>query len=261
MGSSALGMYRFAINLASGPADKIGMLLMRVSSPLFANVQHDLAMVRRYFLLFTDALALILFPLMFGLAAVAPDFAVVMLGPRWTAVGAPLRWLAIYAILRTMNTLMGQVLTSLRQTRFTMWMSLLTAAVMVPAFFIASRWGPGAVAASWLVIAPLTIGPLMIRLLRSIQLSFGELFAVLGPALLGSAAMVAAVLATGGYLPRTAPAGLRLAIQVTTGGAVYSSILVIFYRQRLFRYVRFFRQLWRERSQAGAAACSSSAAV
>jgi teichuronic acid exporter len=256
MGTAALGSYRFAINLASAPAEKIATLLMRLTSPLFANVQSDIAMVRRYFLIFTDSLALTVCPLMFGLAAVAPDFAVVALGPKWAAVATPLRWLALYVALRTMNTLMTQVLTSLRQTSFTMWMSLLTAAVMTPTFFIASRWGPGAVAASWLVMAPLTIGVPAIRLLRSIRLSFKEYCRVLGPSLVGSAAMVAAILTIAGYLPRTAPAGLRLAIQVTAGAAVYSGILLIFYRQRVLRYTRFFRQLWIHRFPAGAAISS-----
>jgi teichuronic acid exporter len=254
MGSAVLGSYRLATNLASAPAEKIGMLVMRVAGPLFAQVQNDDAIVRRYFLIFTDSLALAVCPLMFGLAAVAPDFIVVVLGPKWAEAATPLRWLAIYVALRTMNSLMGQVLTSLRQTSFMMWISLFTTAVMVPSFFIASRWGAGAVAATWLIMAPLTIVPPAIRLLRAIRLSAREYCAVLGPSLVGSAAMVGAVLLVAKWLPQNLPPALRLGTQIATGAAVYSGILLIFYRPRLLRYLHFFRQLWKDHFPAGAAA-------
>jgi PST family polysaccharide transporter len=243
MGTGALGSYRLAVNLASAPAEKLGMLVMRVSNPLFAKVQNDTAMIRRYFLIFTDTLALGVCPLMFGLATVAPDFIAVVLGPRWSEAVAPLRWLAIYVAFRTMNTLIGQVLTSLRYTRFMMWISLLTAVVMVTSFVIASRWGPGAVAAAWLVMAPVTFVPPAVLLLRAIRLPFREYANVLAPSLVGSAVMVAAVLAVAGYLPQHAPAALRLAVQVAAGSVVYGAILLVFYRQRVLRYTNFLRQL------------------
>jgi len=69
----------------------------------------------------------------------------------------------------------------------------------------------------------------------------------------GSAVLVATVLILKGYLPRTAPAALRLALQVAAGATVYAGILLIFYRQRVFRYFQFLRQFWRDRSRDGAA--------
>jgi len=57
MGGAAVGAYRFAVTLAAAPSQKIGTLFTRVTGPLFANVQTDKAQVRRYYLIFTDALA------------------------------------------------------------------------------------------------------------------------------------------------------------------------------------------------------------
>lgn len=247
MGSGVLGAYRLAVNLASAPAEKIGTLVMRVATPLFAKVQSDTGMVRRYFLIFTDTLALGICPLMLGLSMVAPDFTSFVLGPKWAATAAPLRWLALYVVLRTMNTLMGQVLTSLRHTRFVMWISLLTAAVMVTSFLIAARWGPGAVAAAWLVMAPITIAPLAVRLFRAIGLSSREYGNVLAPALVGSAAMAAAVLAVAAWLPGHLQTSLRLGLQVAVGMVVYCTILLVAYRQRILRYAHVLRQIWKER--------------
>src|SRR5579862_5568383 len=54
LGESPLGAYGLASNLASTPSDKIGALIMRVTGPLFARVQHDKDLLRRYFLIFTE---------------------------------------------------------------------------------------------------------------------------------------------------------------------------------------------------------------
>src|SRR5205814_7165418 len=121
LGDSALGTYRVAMSLASAPAEKVGMLIMRVTGPLFARVQEDLALVRRYFLFITDGLALVIFPLVFGLIVVAPELVRTMLGAKWADAIVPMQWLAIFMTLRTLNTLMSQVLTSLRFTTFLMW--------------------------------------------------------------------------------------------------------------------------------------------
>jgi teichuronic acid exporter len=250
LGPAAVGTYRMAIDLASAPAEKIGMLIMRVTGPLFARVQADRALVRRYFLFISDGLALTIFPLVFGLAMVAPEAVTVIFGAKWRPAIVPVQWLALYAALRTMNTLMTQVLTSLRQTRFLMWLSLYTFALMPASFFVASRWGTGAVASAWLILSPLTILPPAVKLFRSIQCSLREYLAILAPALAGSAAMLCAVF----LLRRILPAGWRpvwiLAMEVAAGGVAYAGILLIFYRPLVVRYVQFFLRLRQDRGEA-----------
>jgi PST family polysaccharide transporter len=251
LGTSALGAYRIAIDLASAPAEKLGMLIMRVTGPLFARVQADLALVRRYFLFISDGLALSIFPLVFGLAMVAPEAVTGLLGPKWTLSIVPLQWLALYMALRTLNTLMTQVLTSLRFTNFLMWVSLFTFTVMPASFFFAAhtRWGTSAVAAAWIIMAPLTLFPPAVKLFRAIHCGFREYLAVLAPALAGSAAMLCAV-----FLVRWAlPAGWRpawiLAIEVAAGGAAYAGVLLGFYRPLVLRYVEFFQRLRKGRQE------------
>jgi hypothetical protein len=73
LGDSLLGTYQMAMTLATAPAEKIGTLIMRAAGPLFAKIQNDQTMVRRYFLIITEAIGLSVFPLVLGLAAVAPD--------------------------------------------------------------------------------------------------------------------------------------------------------------------------------------------
>jgi PST family polysaccharide transporter len=231
LGDSALGAYQMAMTVAQAPAEKIGMLIMRVAGPLFAKIQEDRTLVRRYFLFITDALALSIFPLVFGMAVVAPEMVDAVLGSKWQAAILPLQWLAIFTAMRTMNGLMTQVLTSLRFTTYSLWISILSFVVMPVSFFFAAHWGAGAVAAAWTLTAPLLMLPPALKLFREINCTIWDYLRILAPALVGSAVLVAGVL----VLKKTVlPAAWlpiwRLAIEVSLGGLLYAGILFGFYR-------------------------------
>lgn len=239
LGPSAFGVYGWAMNIASAPTDKIGLLVMRVTGPVFARVQKDQEMVRRYFRLVSEGLSLAVFPMMLGLVLVAPEV-VRILGPQWADAAGPVRWLAIFVGARLLSTLVTQVLTSLRFTRFTMWISVLSFLVMPAAFLLATRWGITAVAASWILLTPVTILPLVVKLFRAIHVGVWDYLNVLVPAAVGSAAMIAVVFVLRLWLAeKVMPSGVKLLLEVAAGGVVYAAILFGLYRDRLNRYIHF----------------------
>lgn len=246
LGEAALGTYQLALQIASAPADKIGLLIMRVTGPLFARVQKELESVRRYLKIVSEGLALSSFPLLFGLTIVAPEAVRVVLGPEWVSAAGPIRWLALFAGLRSMSTLMTQVLTSQRYTKFAMWVSLMGFGLMPVAFLIAARWGTTAVAATWILLSPVTILPLILKTLRVIKLPSWEYLEALSPAAMGTAAMAAVLLAwrLSGESTHFSPFW-NLAMEILAGGGVYAGVLLLFYRDRLNRYVRLIRDLRR----------------
>jgi PST family polysaccharide transporter len=246
LGGAALGAYQMAMSLANAPAEKIGLLVMRVTGPLFAKVQKDQELVRRYFRIVSESLSLAVFPLLIGLALVGPEALRVLLGSKWSAAAGPIRWLAVFMCARTLSVLFSQVLVSLRWTRFNMFVSLVSFVVMPSAFFVATRWGTNAVAASWLILSPVTVLPLAVKLLHATQLRYRDFLGMLMPALAGCAMMVAAVMAvrlwTGnGHIPAVA----AVAVQVAVGGAAYLGFLWVFYRNKLTRYIDFLLGLRR----------------
>jgi len=138
------------------------------------------------------------------------------------------------------------VLTSLRYTRFNMWISLLSFVLMPSAFLFASRWGATAVAACWIALSPITVLPLVVRLLRAVQVGYSDYAGVLAPALVGSAAMVAAVLALRTWLMiHDIRPVVQLSLEVAIGGATYAGFLLVFCRDRLSRYFQFLVALRR----------------
>lgn len=252
LGESALGTYRLAMNLASAPAEKVAMLIMRVTGPLFASIQKNQALVRRYFLFISDATGLVVLPLAFGLTLVAPEVVVLALGPKWQPAIAPMQWLAIFMPLRTMQTLLSQVLTSLRLTRFLLWMSILSFIVMLASFIVAARWGTAAVASTWLLTSPITIWPLAFKLLPRVGSGWREYIGVMTPSLTASAAMVAAVVALRyGVLPADWHVAWKLVIEVAAGGLVYAGVLWFGFRAVVTRYTDFLMGMLRDRKVAG----------
>jgi O-antigen/teichoic acid export membrane protein len=252
MGQAALGTYRYAMVLAAAPAEKISTLIMRAATPLFANVMDDLPMVRRYYLILVEVLSLAVMPMMLGLTFVAPQVVALAYGPKWIAATRPVQWLGLFMIVRVLGVLTEQVLVSQRMTRFTMRMSILNLAVMPLAFIIAARWkGPDAVAATWILLSPVTIFPLVIILLRRIELSYREYAIALLPATAASVVMCLALFGLNSRLPVSWPIAARLAVQVSVGAAVYAGFILLFFRARVLRYVNFVSTLRKAKETPG----------
>lgn len=240
LGDSALGTYRMAAYLASAPAEKISMLIMRTAGPLFANVQSDPVLVRRYFMHLIETLNLLVVPAMTGLVVLAPEIVQVVLGGKWMQVVMPLSWLAAYMVISTINSVVSQVLVSQRQTKLTMRLSFLNLFVMPLAFVIGVHWGGTAgVASAWVIGAPVTAIPAAILLFRKIELSWMEFFKTLLPTLFAAACMAGVLIFSKGFIASQHwPPVTTLTAGVVTGAVVYGSVLMVFFPSKLTRYSR-----------------------
>ena len=243
LGAVTLGAYTVAWNLASIPMEKITVLFATVTPAFFSAVQHNIPELRRYFLQLSEAVAMLTFPLCIGLSLTVRPFVLVVLGPKWEAAIGPLRLLAIYATLRSVAILIAPVLNAIRESRFNMRMAIISAAVLPPCFYFASRWGATGIAAAWLLVYPLLVAFSFAKIFRCLDLSAGRYARSLGPALIGSLGMSLAVLA----LKHSEPAGwkpiMRLAAEVATGALFYFIPIWLFYRQRLSGFAGRLRAL------------------
>ena len=243
LGTSALGAYRMAMSIGTAPADKVVLLIMRVTGPLFSKVQGNTALMKRYFLFISDALAWITFPLIAGIIVVAPEV-VTLLGPQWMAAIAPLKWLATYTLLRPLGTLTGQMLISLRFASFGMWMTLFGAVVMPAAFSVAAFHGTDMVALMWLAMSPLVLFPIVLKVFRAIRCTVWEYLAIMGPPAFAALGMILVVISVKRWLIPIGISNIRsLVYQVAAGGISYSVILQMFYRPVVMRYFRFAMDL------------------
>src|SRR5205809_6242760 len=156
LGKAALGFYSVGWILANVPVDKVTALVGQVTPAFLSAVQTDHAALRRYLLRITEGIALITFPVSVGLALVAQDFVLVILGSKWSATIAPLRLLAAYAAIRSITPLLPTVLHTIRDTRFEMWNMVAAAVVMPTSYYLSvQRWGTVGLAAAWVLVDPI----------------------------------------------------------------------------------------------------------
>jgi hypothetical protein len=104
------------------------------------------------------------------------------------------------------------------------------------------------VALSWLILAPVTVLPTIIKVCRAIECGVGEYLGSLLPACVGSGVMLAAILGLRAWMSPHGWPGLIS--EVALGGAVYCAALRVFYFDRVMRFVRFLRDLRGSRTAA-----------
>lgn len=243
LGVAPLGIYKMAWGFSSAPMQKIVEIVTRVTPAVFSAVQKDLAALRRYVLMITEAMALLTVPASVGLALVADDFVRVALGATWLGVIVPLRLLGGYVAMRTISTIPSQVLTIIGETRFTMKNGIFALLVMPTAFLVGSRWGSAGVATAWIVAYPVIVAPVYVRLFRKIDMRLSSYLSAVGPSVSGTLAMAASVLALRLVLPSTLAPAARLAAQVACGAVVYAVWLALFHRGRIARVLEGVRRI------------------
>jgi PST family polysaccharide transporter len=242
-GKALLGAYSMAFTLASLPNEKITSMVGRVAYPLFAAIQDDVVALRRYVLLLTKGLALLTFPMAFGMALVADVFVLGVLGQQWESAIAPLRCLALLILVQSVVSLIPHVLNVTGESRFGMRVGVVSAVVMPLAFYLGSRWGLVGIAVMWLTIYPLTRLPLYWRAFRKLRLSPLTYGAVLWPALSACLAMSAAVLTLRLELPDQWPLLATLIAEVVAGAAVYALIIFTVHRHHLLAFRKAMEHL------------------
>ena len=242
LGERALGAYNLAWSLAGIPIGKVSGMILRVTPAFFSAVQDDRPALRRYLLTITEGVALLTFPMTLGLALVADDFVLLVLGEKWRAAILPLRLLALYASIRSITPLLPQVLAAVGDVRYAMRSNVAAALLLPLAFVVGARWGTAGVAAAWMVAHPLVLAPMFARVFRRLEMPASDYLRALWPSLSGCLLMTAAVWTAARALPPDAPRAALLAVQAAAGAAAYAASVLAFHRHRLLAFRATLRE-------------------
>lgn len=234
LGTAALGVYNIGWTLASLPVEKISVLIMRVTPPVFAKVQDRPQELSRYLRLLTEGISVITFPIGVGMALVAPDFVPLVLGEKWIDAVIPLQLLALLGGFRSITPFYSQILVATDNARLSMWFSLLAAAFLIPGFMIGARWGTAGVALTWIAVYPiLAIAFHVPTTFRMIELSFGRYLRSLWPASSSCLVMVVAVLSVRWTLHPAGGEWPALLFSIAGGAVAYTASLLVLHRKRV----------------------------
>jgi PST family polysaccharide transporter len=243
LGSVALGSYSIGLTLASIPVDRLSALVSRVTPAILAKLQHDRAALRRYVLALTEGTSLLTFPAAVGIALVAPEFVLVVLGDEWRAAIVPLRILALAAVFRSLTPIFGQLLVATGQPHRNMRASIAAAVVLVPLFYMGSYWGTAGVAAIWLVAYPLVAAGFSMRYgFAACDMGVRQFLAALWPAISATAGMAAVVLVVAALASGTGSLALLLGVKCLAGAVTYAALVWLLHGARLRRSLAMMRE-------------------
>lgn len=232
LGEKLLGLYYFAWSLSKAVPDKVTGLIISVTPSYFSAVQDSPAELRRYLLRLTEAIALVTFPTLMGMALLADSIETSLLGPRWAGLAPPLRILAAYSALTSITPLLSRVLTACRHTRFLVWTGGFMAGTLLTGFWLGSHWGVTGIAMAWLLIEPPFQLFILKRTCRAIGLPVSQYFRALWPAASMTAVMVVAVGGVLGWMHDQSGAS-RIVAAVCVGAATYAAAGGVLHRARL----------------------------
>ncbi len=229
-GAATLGFYTMAEDLAHLPGSKISPVINMLISPVMAELQTNIDALREALYRTVRLTAAIVVPMQAGIALVAEDMVVVLLGPKWLPAVPLIRLISLYATVRAIDGVLPPVMLVRRRERFLFWYCLVLLIVMPGAAILGAVWGgaPGLIA--FYTVAYCAVMVLLAReALAELKAIFSELWLQTWPIIAATAAMTVVVLLVGEFAASVqldAPL-LRLALLSTVGAVSYGVVLLI----------------------------------
>jgi PST family polysaccharide transporter len=246
LGDRALGYYTMGHRLLTIMTQLFTTTFAGVALPTFSRLQHNRAKMQEALLMATGMTSLLAFPAFLGMAVLAREMVIGLLGPEWLASIPIMQILAFWGILQALTFFNGRVIMACGKASWSFALSLANGIASVVAVVIAVRWGIVVVAAAFVIRAYLH-APFPLWMVRKLTgLSIRSYFSQFAAPLAASLAMVAVVWIFKTSLPSLLPTLWLLAGSVLIGVVVYTLTIHLLAPGRLkdaLAYVRLALQL------------------
>jgi PST family polysaccharide transporter len=227
LGPQSLGLYYLAYTLATIPQTRLVPIATRVLFPALSAVRDDPRRVQTGYTRAVQYTSLVTFPLLTGLAILAPEFVLAVFGARWANAAPLVRILCIAGLLYAVGTTTGSILFSQGRADLACWFGVGGAALVTGCVLIGARSGAMGVATAVAAYALISFLPIQLLTNRLIDLGLGDFLRTLIPAASSSVMMTMGLLL--GKLVWEATAGASpfvvLLVLVPLGAAVYLGTL------------------------------------
>ena len=238
LGAEALGYYHLAFNLVILPVTRINPIVTRVAFPIFARVQDSTERLRHGFMTMRRVLAAVNFPLLLGLAAVAPVFIPSVLGEQWAPSILLVQILAGVALLRSTGNPFGSLLLARGRADMGFYWNVCIVSTQIPAVYIGAQVGGTVGVATALLLMQISYfwGGYYFLVRRLLGPCLRSFLATLGPALLTASVMALAV--AGLAEVTTFEAYPLLIAQVGIGALLYVALNWLLFRSQTISILR-----------------------
>jgi O-antigen/teichoic acid export membrane protein len=141
LGTTALGFYALALNLASWPVNMFSLPVRSVAPAVFSRLQHDRTAMRSGFLSAAGMLGSATLPVCLFISGSAMPLLGFVYGPRWVPAADALMWLAVLSGLRILYELVYDFFVVLARSRVVFTVQLVWLLALVPALIAGARAG------------------------------------------------------------------------------------------------------------------------
>ncbi|AZP12229.1 lipopolysaccharide biosynthesis protein [Undibacterium parvum] len=155
LGRDALGIYSVAMQLASMPLSKAMGVINQVAFPAMSRMNHNGSLTGERLLHGGKLISYLLFPVMWGLAAVAPFVVAILMGEKWKDAVLPLQVVCLVLPLRSICTLLTTAVSAFGRADIEL-KNTLTAFLIFPiCLFVGVHYGVLGLSLSWFFGTPI----------------------------------------------------------------------------------------------------------
>jgi PST family polysaccharide transporter len=247
LGAVQLGHYNLAYTLMVYPISNLVSVTQGVLLPAFSQVQTETQRLANAYIKSCRYLALLILPVMVGLALVAREAVFTVYGSKWDNAGRVLQILSWVGTFQPFASLAGTVVIARGFTRWFFWWGIIVSTISVCSFVIGLRWGIIGVVSCYLIAQILLTIIGMPILYRKVDVSVSKLLKALTIPAIASVGMCVAVLMLKAAMPRLAISSIPLifGLCVAAGGVSYFGILFLlrkhFWKELRDDFERVFR--------------------
>jgi len=221
------GLYSVAGELANLPLAKLSAIVQLTAFAGLARTTHDEEMFRRYLIKGLSLVAIIGFPVGFGISAVAPELTALLFGDRWAGVDVLVAILALIVPFRLISGPLTESLNACNRPGAAFRVTVVLGVAVCAGVAIGVSWGPIGVAIGWLVGYLLGFAASAVMTARLHQLSWSALPIAIVKPMIAATAMLVATWQLRRLVDVDFPSVGGLAITVAAGAAVYATLIFI----------------------------------
>ena len=225
--TSALGYYAQAQKLKDLPVTSIVQAVQGVTYPALAEVDGDERKFSEAYMRIVRLLSFVIFPVMLGFVAIAPDMFMLLLGYKWMPTVPYFEILALSGMAYPLAMVSYNILKVRSDGRVIVRLELLKRIIMTAVLCYTIPRGVESVAWGMTAMAFVELFINTAMALRYLSVGVVGLLVNILPQLVLAATMFVALYLAEPYIATLTP-GLRLLVEVTAGVAIYASGAYIF---------------------------------
>lgn len=221
LGTTALGYYSVGYRALTYLTFLVSGTMQAVSLPVLARLQTDGDRFRRVFLTLAHFLSLGSFPVFFGIAWVAPDAVLLVLGPQWGPSIPVMQVLSVVGAFRTLFLASATAFVALGRPQVQLRLNLVALVLALVGFLLLVSRGIVAIALVHLVTSLLVL-PLYARTVeRVVGATWKRQAHAVAAAGLGVLLMSTGLYFLGTLRMAPPPSALWLTVMITSGAGIY----------------------------------------